>query len=138
MGDRAWEGALQDEGGGEAGIQAVFGEREEVVMKKREGYTPSGRIRQALRLLWLRSRERQAALKATGYRCAYCGVKQSVAKGKEVRLEVHHMDGVDWEGLIELVRERLLQRAERLAPACKECHAKEGAKGEEAKRCTHG
>lgn len=99
-------------------------------MSKKLPWTPNSRIRQSLRLLWLRSRERAAALKNANYCCAYCGVKQSVAKGREVKLEVHHIDGIDWDGLCDLIRERLLQKPERLAPACKECHDKKGKVGE--------
>jgi predicted HNH restriction endonuclease len=91
---------------------------------KRLPYTPNSTIRAALRKMWLRSRERSKALKNTGYCCADCGVKQSTAKGREVKLEVHHIDGINWEGLIQLVRERLLQTPDRLKPLCRDCHAK--------------
>ena len=93
-------------------------------MSTRLPYTPNSRIRQALRILWMRSRERAAALKATNYCCAYCGVKQSVAKGHEVRLDVHHLDPVQWEGLFDDIRRRLLHNPDRLAPACEKCHDK--------------
>lgn len=93
-------------------------------MSTRLPYTPASIIRNALRILWMRSRERAAALRATGYTCSYCGKHQSVAKGRECKLEVHHLDGIDWTGLIDLIRVRLLHPPERLAPACKECHAK--------------
>ena len=86
-------------------------------------YTPNSRIRQALRLLWMRSRERAAALKNTGYCCSVCGVKQSTAKGREVRLDVHHLDGVQWDGLFDDIRRRLLVDPKRLAPLCEKCHA---------------
>jgi len=69
------------------------------------------------RILWLRSRERAQALKNTNYCCAYCGIKQSTAKGREVKLDVHHLDQINWDGLCDLIRERLLQTPERLAPA---------------------
>lgn len=91
-------------------------------MGKRLPYTPSSKIRQALRMVWLRSRERAAALKRTGYTCSYCGVKQSTAKGREVKLQVHHLDGIEWDGLCELIRQRMLPSPERLAPACEKCH----------------
>ena len=94
-------------------------------MGKRVPYTPSSRIRQALRLLWLRSRERSQALKNTDYCCCHCGIRQSAAKGKEVKLDVHHLDGIDWDGLIDLIRTRLLQTPDRLAPMCEECHGYE-------------
>ena len=84
--------------------------------------TPASRIRQTLRLLWLRSRERAEALKNTDYCCSKCGIKQSTAKGNEVKLEVHHLDGCDWEGVIKLIKERILQTPDRLAPLCNPCH----------------
>jgi len=73
----------------------------------------------------MRSRERAAALKATNYCCAYCGIKQSTAKGREVKLQVQHLDGVDWDGLFDDIRRRLLHDPKRLAPACKACHDKQ-------------
>jgi predicted HNH restriction endonuclease len=91
-------------------------------MGKKLPYTPNSKIRAALRLLWMRSRERAKALKSTSYCCAECGVKQSVAKGREVKLEVHHTDGIDWDGIFDLIRERLLNVPQK--PLCKDCHAK--------------
>ena len=93
-------------------------------MGKRMPWTPSSQIRSALRVLWLRSRERSAALRSTNNCCAYCGVKQSVAKGKECRLAVHHMDHVPWDDLLKQIRDKLLQTPDRLAPCCKSCHDK--------------
>ena len=98
-------------------------------MGKRLPYTPNGRIRSALRLLWLRSRERAAALRATGYCCADCGVKQSAAKGREVRLDVHHRKPVDWDGIFDDLRRRLLVPPEGLEPLCDDCHAKRHTEG---------
>ena len=91
-------------------------------MGKRLPYTPNSKIRAVLRQLWLRSRERAQALKNSKYCCTKCGVKQSVAKGREVKLQVHHKKGIDWDGLIELIRTRLLQTPEDLAPLCVPCH----------------
>lgn len=85
-------------------------------------YTPNSQIRSALRTLWMRSRERYASLQNTGHTCSVCGVKASRAKGREVKLEVHHLDGVDWTGLCDIIRDRLLQTPDRLAPLCKQCH----------------
>ena len=93
-------------------------------MGKRLPYTPNGKIKNAMRIIWLRSRERAAALKATGYCCAVCGVKQSVAKGREVKLDVHHRNGIDWDGIIEQFRTRVLQEPEDLVPMCGACHDK--------------
>ena len=78
--------------------------------------------------MWLRSRERQEALKLAQYTCAKCDKKQSKAKGREVKVEVHHLDGIDWNGIIELIRERILHNPKRLQVLCKECHREEGEK----------
>lgn len=84
--------------------------------------TPRSKIRAALRQLWLRSRERAAVLKRDGYVCQACGVKQSKAKGHEVSVEVHHLTLIDWEKMIDLVYERLLQTPEDMTTLCRECH----------------
>lgn len=90
-------------------------------MPKRLPYTPNSKIRQAIRgNIWLRSRERAKALKDSGYCCEKCGIKQSRAKGREVKVEVHHKDGIDWQGLIDMIRERLLSGD--LEVLCKKCH----------------
>lgn len=93
---------------------------------KKKPTTPRSRVRSILRQLFLRSRERAAALKATNYCCAKCGKKQSKAQGKEVGLEVHHKNGVgNWEAVIDAVFEQLLCHAEGMEPLCKECHKDE-------------
>lgn len=91
-------------------------------MGKKLPNTPRSKIRAAIRQLWLRSRERAKALKEADYRCTECGVKQSKAKGKEVSLEVHHQPKIDWDGLIDLVVERILEVPQ--FPLCKDCHKK--------------
>jgi 5-methylcytosine-specific restriction endonuclease McrA len=96
---------------------------------KKLPHTPLSQIRSALRQLWMRSRERAAALKAAGYSCAKCGAKQSKAKGREIKVEIHHREKIDWDGLLELIRERLLQSPERLEALCKDCHDKEHKEG---------
>ena len=98
-------------------------------MGKKLPYTPNSKIRQALRILWLRSRERSTALRNTGYRCSMCGVKQSVAKGREVKLAVHHCKPVDWDGLFADIRKRLLHDPKDLAPVCYSCHDELHEKG---------
>jgi predicted HNH restriction endonuclease len=96
-------------------------------MGKRLPHTPSSQIRSALRKLWMRSRERAAALKRDGYSCQVCGIKQSRAKGREVYVEVHHVDGVhNWAALIEAVRDYLLCDSSMLQTLCEECHKKTG------------
>jgi len=94
-------------------------------MGRRLSGTPRSRVRSALRQLWLRSRERAAALKRDGYCCQRCGVRQSKAAGREVAVTVHHLAGVNWDGLIDLVFERLLVHPDRLQTLCQDCHEKE-------------
>jgi predicted HNH restriction endonuclease len=53
-----------------------------------------------------------------------CGKKQSRAKGKEVYVEVHHIDGIRWEKLIDLVYEMLLCDPKDLITVCEDCHQK--------------
>ena len=90
---------------------------------KKLPHTPSSRIRSALRQLWLRSRERAAALKRDKYSCVKCGVKQSKAKGKEVKVEVHHKEGIlNWDELIWSIRDELLCDPKHLETLCKKCH----------------
>lgn len=93
-------------------------------MGRRLPYTPNSKIRQALRILWMRSRERSTALQNTGYCCSMCGVKQSQAKGREQRLIVHHTEPVNWDGLFDEIRRRLLHDPVKLAPVCPDCHDK--------------
>ena len=92
---------------------------------KKLPYTPNSRIRAALRKLFLRSRERAAALKRDGYTCQECHVKQSKAKGKEVYVEVHHEEGIcNWGELIQAVRKYLLCDPKLLKTLCEDCHDK--------------
>jgi len=99
-------------------------------MSKKLPYTPNSRIRQALRILWMRSRERSEALKNTGYCCAVCGVRQSKAKGHEVSLDVHHLEGVtNWDELFAAIRKHLLVDPSKLVPLCKDCHTEQGLEG---------
>lgn len=89
---------------------------------RRKPNTPRSIIRNALRQLWLRSRERQAALKREHYTCQTCHKKQSKAKGHEFKVEVDHRDGIDWEAIIDIIAERLLQDESRLMVLCPKCH----------------
>jgi predicted HNH restriction endonuclease len=92
---------------------------------KRLPYTPSSTIRTALRRLWLRSRERSAALRREGYCCQACGVKQSKAKGREVAVEVHHTAGaICWAEIEAAIRMWLLTDPEDLEVLCLKCHDK--------------
>jgi hypothetical protein len=51
-------------------------------------------------------------------------MKQSKRKGMEVSVEVHHLDGIEWEKLIDIVYEMLLCDPDRLQTLCKDCHDK--------------
>jgi 5-methylcytosine-specific restriction endonuclease McrA len=93
-------------------------------MGKRLPYTPRSMVKNALRQLWLRSRERQTALKRDKYACRHCNRKQSRAKGREFDVTVHHLDGVKWEKLIDMMYEMLLCNPDRLLTLCEECHDK--------------
>jgi predicted HNH restriction endonuclease len=76
----------------------------------------------------LRSRERATALKTAGYCCEECGVKQSKARCKEQKLEVHHMNGVEWESMIDYIYRHLLVDPHELEVLCPTCHKKIGVK----------
>ncbi len=92
----------------------------------RKPTTPRSQVRSALRQLWLRSRERQAALKRDKYTCQECGVKQSKAKGREVKVEVHHVvETLDWDLLLHYIYRHLLCDPRYLETLCKECHERE-------------
>lgn len=95
-------------------------------MSRRLPTTPRSQVKNALRRLWAHSRERRAALKRDAYTCRRCGRKHSKAKGREVSVEVHHIDGVDnWDAVMAAVFEHLLCHPDKLLCLCKECHEKE-------------
>ena len=89
---------------------------------RRLPHTPSSHIRNALRSLTMRCRERQAARKASGYRCSECGAKHSRAAGRPVTVEAHHTRPPNWERVIRVIREELLQTADAWQPLCSTCH----------------
>jgi len=98
--------------------------------KRTSTVTPKSQIVHALRLLWLRSRERSTALKAAGYACEACHAKQSARKGHEVRLEVHHRrDDLDWDKIVDYLRRNLLCEPKHLVCLCKLCHKREHDNG---------
>ena len=91
--------------------------------KKNLRKTPRSKVRDALRRLWLRSRERAFACKRDQYTCQCCGKKQSKARGKEVAIEVHHRHGIHgWEQVIDSVYDFLLTDPDGLEVLCKDCH----------------
>ena len=91
-------------------------------MSKRLPHTPTSKIKAALRQLDLRSRERAARLKQDDYRCQVCGGKQSKAKGREFAVQVHHIDRIKWDDIINYIREQLLVGPEQRKTLCDSCH----------------
>jgi 5-methylcytosine-specific restriction endonuclease McrA len=101
-----------------------------VKKRAKKPITPRSKVRAAIRMLWLRSRERAAALKRDKYCCVRCGVKQSKAKGKEQKVEVHHKAGhiPNWELIIDEIFRTILCDPADLETLCEECHNKESLK----------
>jgi hypothetical protein len=91
------------------------------------------RLRAALRQVWLRSPERAAALQRDHYTCQTpgCGKKQSKAKGREVKVQVHHIAGIlDWNEVLDFVMSSgLFCSKDFLITHCADCH-KSKNKGE--------
>lgn len=94
--------------------------------RKKKPITPKSKVKAALRRLWLYSRERSEALKQQSKTCQKCGVVGTMAKDKEQKIEVHHIDGIDvWNEILELVYRKLLVPPDKLKCLCPECHKKE-------------
>jgi len=92
-------------------------------MGRKQLNTPRSQVRSALRQLFLRSRERAAALKAAGNCCEECGKKASKAKGREVQVEVHHRAGnLNWDLLLDHIQRHLLCDPQEMMVLCKKCH----------------
>ena len=76
-----------------------------------------------IRQIFLRSRERAEALKRDKYTCQKCGVKASVAKGREQKVIVHHKKGIKiWDKLNDLIYNELLCSPDDLITLCPQCH----------------
>ena len=85
--------------------------------------TNKGKITDALRKMWLRSLERAEALKRDNYTCQICKRKASRAKGKEFKVQVHHIAGIKaWDDIIDLIVEEILCDPSMLITLCHECH----------------
>ena len=98
----------------------------QIMGKKNPEKTPRSKVRNALRMLFLRSRERGFAIKRDAYSCQKCGVKQSKARGREVSVEVHHRAGIcNWDIIIDLIYQQLLCPPDGMETLCKECHGAE-------------
>jgi predicted HNH restriction endonuclease len=89
--------------------------------------TPRSRVRSAVRQLFLRSRERAACLKRDRNSCQSCGVKASVAKGREQKVQVHHIQagGIgNWEAVIDMIFAEILCNPDFMTTLCPDCHEK--------------
>jgi sarcosine oxidase delta subunit len=89
--------------------------------------TPRGVIRERLRkYLWLMSNERAYAVKRDHNTCQRCGAKGSVARGREVKIEVHHKSGkAGLDAAVTAIMDTLLPDPAELECVCYDCHKKE-------------
>jgi 5-methylcytosine-specific restriction endonuclease McrA len=90
-------------------------------MGKKQPNTPVSQIKNCFRMLSMRAREIQAVRRRDNNTCRQCGKKHSVAKGKEVKVQIHHSVKPNWDRIITAVREELLN-PENMFAVCKECH----------------
>ena len=73
--------------------------------------------------MWVRSYERGEALKRDKYTCQTCGIKQSKKKGSEVKVQVHHKEGIlNWDYIIDAITQYLLCDPDKLQTLCEDCH----------------
>ena len=86
--------------------------------------TPRTRVKGMLRKIFLRSAERAAAIKRDHYTCQDCGKKQSVKKGFECKVQVHHKNGIVWDEIIDLIYQKILCDPSELQTLCVDCHNK--------------
>jgi formate-dependent nitrite reductase cytochrome c552 subunit len=78
-------------------------------------------------MMWFRSPEREAALRraktAPGlYACERCHKQLHRSAKKGETPQVHHVHGVTWTVIYQLIVEQLLCDASRLLVLCKDCH----------------
>ncbi len=94
--------------------------------------TPRSRVKGMLRQIFLRSVERGEAIKRDNYTCQKCGVKASQAKGKEQKVQVHHIRGIQvWDRIIDSIYEQVLCNPVSLITLCPDCHKEEPFNSEE-------
>ena len=99
---------------------------------KKLPYTPKSRIQNWIRRGWTQSRERAKVLKEAKYTCCQCHRKQSRAKGKELKVEVHHKAMINWKKIVEFIRKEVLDKPQEVL--CVDCHKAETEKQNERKR----
>jgi len=96
-------------------------------MGKKQPWTPVSQIKGCFRMLSMRAREIHTVRKRDNNTCCECHRKQTMAKGHELKVQVHHTRKPDWARICQVVREELLDPAN-MKCLCEECHAKEHAK----------
>lgn len=84
--------------------------------------TPQSRIKGELRRLFLKSVERNEAIKRDKYACCVCHRKQSTKKEQELKVQVHHLEPINWNSLIESITNTLLCDSSMLQTLCVDCH----------------
>lgn len=78
-----------------------------------------------LRQIFLKSIERSETMKRDNYTCVKCFRKQSQKKGHEIKINVHHKKGINWELILNTLKKELLCDIEDLEVLCVDCHHKE-------------
>jgi 5-methylcytosine-specific restriction endonuclease McrA len=97
-------------------------------MGKRLPGTPRSQVKAAIHRLWLRSRERSAALRRDNHTCQSCHRKASKAKGREFKVDVHHLNGIEWQNIIDYIYRHVLVDPKHLETLCPDCHSTEPSK----------
>ena len=93
--------------------------------KERPRRTPDAPLRSWLRRIWMKCNEKAYANKREGYCCEHCGAKNSRAKGKEVRVIIHHKKLINWDKIFRVLRRELLVSPDQLTALCDDCHKAE-------------
>ena len=68
---------------------------------------------------------RREVFRRDNYTCQICGKKQSTARGKEQKVVVHHLNGIEWEKIIDYIYRHVLVNPKELQTLCPECHKQE-------------
>lgn len=84
--------------------------------------TSRARIKGELRRLFLKSVERSEAIKRDKYTCQHCKRKQTTKKGHELKVQVHHLEPIVWDEILDLIQDRLLCDSNKLQTLCVDCH----------------
>lgn len=84
--------------------------------------TPRSRVKSVLGRVFLYSRERAAAVKRAAGHCERCGRPIDARGITGDRPEVHHLDGLSWGTILDVIFDRLLCDVSRLLVVCKRCH----------------